>query len=198
MNLYGGVKKSKKKQMANPETKRRTQQWRRCHEDGKKLHHTPPSMRQIDIEREIQKVDSKSTGNYAVMPVDIKTATSPLDVTVVTLEQRVELMKLVDSGDLDAYTRVLAAIQSSYAYITIPCSNTRKINAIESYRVPAFFEMFFGVEIKMFNNVQLVTFITKAVVVTGKATILETRGLNGREFGENTTKWRQKGKEKRG
>ena len=115
MNLYSGVQKSKKKQMANPETKRRTQQWRRCYEDSKKLRHAPPSMCQIDIEREIKKVDSKSTGNYAVMPVDIKIATSPLNVIVVTLEQRVDLMKLVDSGELDAYKRVLAAIQSSYA-----------------------------------------------------------------------------------
>ena len=115
MNLYGGVKKAKKKQLANPETKRRTEKWRRCYQDGKKLRHAPPSMCQFAIEKEIQKVDSKSTGNYAVMPVDIKIATSPLNVTVVTLEQRVELMKLVDAGDLDTYTRVLAAIQSSYA-----------------------------------------------------------------------------------
>ena len=115
MNLYGGVKKAKKKQLANPETKRRTEQWRRCYQDGKKLRHAPPSMCQFAIEKEIQKVDSKSTGNYAVMPVDIKIATSPLNVTVVTLEQRVELMKLVDARDLDTYTRVLEAIQSSYA-----------------------------------------------------------------------------------
>jgi len=115
MNLYGGVKQSKKKQMENPETKRRTQQWRRCYEDSRRLRHAPPSMSQVDIEREIQKVDSKSTGNYAVMPVDIKIATSPQNVTVVTLQQRLDLMKLVDSGDLDACTRVLAAIQNSYA-----------------------------------------------------------------------------------
>jgi len=114
MNLYGGVQKAKKKQMENPETKRRTQQWKRCYEDSKKLQHTPPSMSQHDIEKEIQKVDSKSPGNYAVMPVDIKIATSPLNVTVVTLEQRLELLKLVHSGDLDAYKRLLSAIQTSY------------------------------------------------------------------------------------
>jgi len=72
-------------------------------------------MCQIDIEIEIQKVDSKSSGNYAVMPVDTTIATSTLNVTVVTLKQRVELMKLVGSGDLDEYTRMLTAIKSSYA-----------------------------------------------------------------------------------
>jgi len=115
MNLFGGVKVAKKKQMANPETKRRTQQWKRCYQDSKIFRHAPPSMCQIDIEIEIQKVDSKSSGNYAVMPVDTTIATSTLNVTVVTLKQRVELMKLVGSGDLDEYTRMLTAIKSSYA-----------------------------------------------------------------------------------
>jgi len=114
MNLFGGVKVSKRKQMANPETKRRTKQWRRCYEDSKNFRHAPPSMCQIDIEIEIQKVDSSSSGNYAVMPVDTTIATSPLNVTVVTLQQRIELMKLVSSGDLGAYGRMLAVIKSSY------------------------------------------------------------------------------------
>ena len=74
MNLYGGVQKSKKKQMENPDTRRRTQQWQRCYADGKKFKLSLPRMGQAAIEVEIRKVDKTGTGNYAVMPINVKTS----------------------------------------------------------------------------------------------------------------------------
>jgi len=114
MNLYGGVQKSKKKQMENPDTRRRTQQWHRCYTDGKKFKLSLPRMGQAAIEVEIRKVDQTGTGNYAVMPINVKLVMSSQNVAVVTLDQRIELWKMVDACDLEEYTRMITAIRSSY------------------------------------------------------------------------------------
>jgi len=42
MKLHGGSQKAKKKQMENPDTKRRTVQWRMCYVDAKKFKHLLP------------------------------------------------------------------------------------------------------------------------------------------------------------
>jgi len=114
MKLHGGSQKAKKKQMENPDTKRRTLQWRMCYNDGKIFKHLLPRMGQAEIEIEIRKVDTKGILQLAVMPVDVKQKTSPQNVVVVTLQQRKELLKIVKARDFDEYTRIITAIQESY------------------------------------------------------------------------------------
>ena len=114
MGRFGGVKESKRKQMANPEIKRRTQQWHRCYQDGKKFEHSLPSMGQAEIEIAIRKVVSKDAEKYYVMPVDVNIKTSSENAVVVTHDQRKRLLKLFDSGDVAEYQRVVGEIQSSY------------------------------------------------------------------------------------
>jgi hypothetical protein len=114
MGIFGGAKESKRKQMRNPETKRRTQQWHRCYQDGKKFKNSLPSMGQAEIENEIRKVVSKDAEKYSVMPVDVNITTSSENAVVVTHGQRKRLLKLFDSGDVAEYQRVVGEIQSSY------------------------------------------------------------------------------------
>ena len=114
MGVFGGVKESKKKQMGNPETKRRTQQWHRCYGDAKKFKHSLPCMGQAEIENEIRKIVSKDKEKYSVMPVDVNIKTSSENAVVVTHGQRKHLLKLFDSGDPAEYKRVVEDIQASY------------------------------------------------------------------------------------
>ena len=114
MNIFGGIQKSKRKHRADPDNRRRHTQYVLCYRDNKKFKHDTPSMGKGEIELEIRKIDKEGVGNYAVMPVDAKIATSPTNIAVVTLQQRKDLFKLIKLGDNVGYTQMLTDIQRSY------------------------------------------------------------------------------------
>ena len=66
---------------------------------------------------EILKVGPSATGNYAVMPVDIRIPTNTHNVFVVTLQQRKILMKKVDTKNTADYASMVSEILASYQQI---------------------------------------------------------------------------------
>jgi len=59
------------KKKHNPYEQRPASQWRMAFLDGKKYHPTAIAMSMKEIEAEIVKIDTKATGKYAVIPLDI-------------------------------------------------------------------------------------------------------------------------------
>jgi len=110
VNTFGGGKETSKKRMSDPNTKRRTWQWKMCYNDAKTFKQPKISMSQNEIELEISKVDKNATGNYLVLPIDINSLIRPLNLAVVKVQQRTKLMKLATKGDLLEYTRMVTEI----------------------------------------------------------------------------------------
>ena len=113
VNEFGGGQETWKKRMSDPNTKRRTWQWKMCYNDAKTFKQTIFTMSQKEIELEITKVDKHATGKYLIMPIDIHIPISPLNLIVVSVEQRKNLMKLVTKGDLLEYTRIITEIHTT-------------------------------------------------------------------------------------
>lgn len=111
VNLHGGGKRAYDKISQDPEKQKRALQWRRFYNDGIKFRHETLEMSRADIQLEILKIDPSATGNYAVMPVDTKMPTTTKNLVVVTLEQRITLMKLFDKKDTPAYLEMVKEIQ---------------------------------------------------------------------------------------
>jgi len=99
--------------MSDPDKKRRTWQWKMYYSDAKMFKQPSFSMSQKEIELEIRKVDKHATGKYLIMPIDINIPISPLNLTVVSVEQRKKLMKLVRKGDLLEYRRFITEMHST-------------------------------------------------------------------------------------
>jgi len=112
VNAFGGGKETWKKRMGDKNIKRLTWQWKMAYNDSKKFKHTNFSMSQKEIEFEIRKIDKNATSGYLIVPTDINTTISPLNSTVVSVEQRKALMKLVKKRDTLEYTRMVTDIQT--------------------------------------------------------------------------------------
>jgi len=112
VNAFGGGQETWKKRMSDKNVKRRTWQWKMVYNDAKMFKHTNFNMSQKEIEFEITKIDKNATGEYLIVPIDINTAISPLNSTVVSVEQRKKLMKLVKKRDILEYTRMVTDIQT--------------------------------------------------------------------------------------
>jgi len=113
-NLHATGKRAHDKISQDPEKQNRTLQWRRFYNDCTKFRHENLEMSKTEVEIEILKIDPSATGNYALMPVDTKIPTTTQNLVVVTLEQRVTLMKLFDKKDTIAYLELVKEIRTSY------------------------------------------------------------------------------------
>jgi hypothetical protein len=112
VNAFGGGQETWKKRMSDKNIKRRTWQWKMAYSDAKTFKQTNFNISQKEIDFEITKVDKNATGEYLIMPIDINTTISPLNLTVVRVEQRKALMKLVSKKDILEYTRMVTDIQA--------------------------------------------------------------------------------------
>jgi hypothetical protein len=101
------IRKHKETEESHPGRKRRLRQWKLCWMDSRKFKQLSIGMSQHEIDLEIAKIDQKETGQYAIMPIDIKKVITTENCVVVTTQKRKRLMKMAAMNDLEGYARII-------------------------------------------------------------------------------------------
>jgi len=114
VTAFGGAREHRKKRLKDPDTKRRAWQWKMCYNDAKKFSHDHIGICEKDIDFEITKIDKTKSSKFTLMPLEIENIISTKNCVVVTLEQRKNLMKLVNETRLDEYATIVTELRGFY------------------------------------------------------------------------------------